>query len=89
MSDERALNAFRDAAAQVGARLPAALTPGTPIGDLGLDSIAVMELVVVVEQRLGIRIPDEDLVHAGTVGDLVRVVEQQTGRHPETADGRP
>jgi len=44
--------------------------------DLGMDSTDVLELVIHIEEELGIEIPDEDLVQVRTVGDMVRVVGQ-------------
>jgi acyl carrier protein len=35
-----------------------------------MDSVAVMELVSYFEEKLGVRIPDEELARIRTVGDL-------------------
>lgn len=44
--------------------------------DLGMDSMDVLELVIHIEEDLGIEIPDEDLIPVRTVGDMVRMVGQ-------------
>jgi len=45
--------------------------------DLGLDNLAVMSIVMALEIRLGIEIPDDILsqnFHGETVGDLINIV---------------
>lgn len=39
--------------------------------DLDLDSLAVAEIVVAIDDRLSIRIPDEDIKGLVTVSDLL------------------
>jgi acyl carrier protein len=41
------------------------------VDDLDVGSLSMIEIVVGVEQRFGIRIPDEDLKVLGTVADAV------------------
>lgn len=43
--------------------LPGDIDPGSPLfgSGLGLDSIDALELVVALEKKYGIRIPDEDV----------------------------
>ena len=50
-------------------RLPD-LKAETLIATLGMDSVAVMELVAYFEEKLGVRIPDEELSKIKTVRDL-------------------
>lgn len=40
------------------------------IAELGIDSLALMQIVGDLETELGVMIPDEDLVELVTVGDL-------------------
>ena len=49
---------------------PGAITPGTMLRGQ-VDSLAMIDLVVAVEDALGVRIPDEDAERFLTVGDLV------------------
>lgn len=44
--------------------------------DLGLDSLAVMEVVADIEDKLQIQIPTEHLEKVSTVGDVARVLTQ-------------
>ncbi len=48
------------------------------IEDLALDSIATMEMVGSLEDKVGKTFPDEDLAKVTTVGDLAKLVS--TGR---------
>ena len=61
---------FAQAAVEVANRKLCGLTNETVISNLGMDSIAVMELVSYFEEKLDIRIPDEDLGRVRTLGDL-------------------
>lgn len=43
----------------------------------GLDSLAVVELSMVLSERFGVEISDEDLLDAPTLDDIARLLEQQ------------
>lgn len=47
------------------------------IDDLKADSLDVVELVMGLEERYGIDIPDEDLPSIKTVGDIIRYIESK------------
>ena len=42
------------------------------VEDLGADSLDVVELVMALEEKFGIEIPDEDAEKIQTVGDAVK-----------------
>jgi acyl carrier protein len=44
--------------------------------DLGLDSLAMVEVVVATEEKFDVRIPDEDVPTLRTVGDYVAYVQR-------------
>ncbi|MFD7712780.1 acyl carrier protein [Streptomyces sp. NPDC059785] len=46
------------------------ITPDATPGDIELDSLAVVELSLVLDKELGIRISDDELAEARTVGDI-------------------
>jgi acyl carrier protein len=50
---------------------PGSMTAQTPIADLGLDSLDMVEAVLELEVMLGRTLSDADLVRAQTIGDLV------------------
>jgi long-chain acyl-CoA synthetase len=47
--------------------------------DLGLDSLALVELLAALEEAFGIRIRDDEFLGIYTVADLIRFIE---GQHP-------
>jgi acyl carrier protein len=61
---------FKQAAFEVDNRRLPDLKPDTVIAALGMDSVAVMELVSYFEEKLSVRIPDEELSRIRTVKDL-------------------
>lgn len=43
--------------------------------DLGADSIAILQLLMTIEEEHGIVIPDEELATFNTVGDVVAYLD--------------
>ena len=48
--------------------------------DLGLDSMAVIELLYRIEEAFDLQIPDQDLVGLTNVGQVVNYVEKRLGK---------
>ena len=46
-------------------------------GELGMSSFDMADTVVTVEETYGIRIPDERFRDIETVGDIVRIIEEE------------
>ncbi|MBL9037526.1 MAG: acyl carrier protein [Archangium sp.] len=67
---------FAQAAHEVNGKKLSGLTKDTVISKLGLDSVAIMELVSFFEEKLNIRMPDEDLAKVQTLGDLGSLVQR-------------
>ena len=74
MANVNIIQLFTQAALEVNGKKLDGLTRDTVISKLGLDSVAVMELVSFFEEKLNIRMPDEDLAKVQTLGDLGEVV---------------
>lgn len=53
--------------------------------DLGLDSMAVIELLYRIEEAFDLQIPDQDLVGLTTVGHVVSYVEKRLGKPASVA----
>lgn len=47
----------------------------TITGDLGADSLDVVDLLMDIEDKFGITVPDEDASSLSTVGDVVKYIE--------------
>ncbi len=45
------------------------------VDDLGADSLDVVELVMALEEKFDIEIPDEDAEKIATVGDAIKFIE--------------
>ena len=46
------------------------------VEDLGADSLDVVELVMALEEKFDIEIPDDDAEKIATVGDAVKYIEE-------------
>jgi len=67
---------LRDALSQ-----PAEIRGDTSIvQDLGLDSVAVMDVILAIEDRFDISMPLDKVAEIVTVDDLVRTVETLVGK---------
>jgi acyl carrier protein len=56
---------------------PADVTPEKSFtGDLGVDSMTMLEAVVALEDRFGLLIADDDWPQLSTVGDLVSYLQR-------------
>ncbi len=53
-----------------------AVKPETEIRELGLDSVATMEMVAYLEDKLETQFPDEVMIRITTFGDLVSLIEK-------------
>jgi acyl carrier protein len=76
------LELFKDVALRVDKRALPHVMRSSKIGELGIDSLSVMQIVGELETELGIMIPDEDLVEIVTVGDLCDKVQSRLDKNP-------
>jgi acyl carrier protein len=56
------------------------ITPDTPLADLGIDSLTMVEVVVAAEDRFGLLINDDDWPRFKTVRDAARYIDQAAAR---------
>ncbi|MEW6544979.1 MAG: acyl carrier protein [Nitrospirota bacterium] len=57
--------------------------------DLGLDSMATIELLFRIEEAFDLQIPDEDLQHLRTVADVIHYVEGRLNQPQPDEQARP
>ncbi|MFE9022699.1 acyl carrier protein [Streptomyces sp. NPDC007808] len=57
---------------------PEHITPDATREDIELDSLAVVELSLVLEKELDLRISDDELMEIPTVGAMVRLLEERS-----------
>ena len=48
--------------------------------DLGADSLDVVEILMTIEDKYGVTVPDEMLMQIKTVGDLIKVIDEMAKR---------
>ena len=46
-------------------------------GDLIMDSLDGVELVMALEEKFGVEIPNEDMANLETVGDIVTYIDKK------------
>lgn len=65
---------------------PETFTPDASfIEHLGADSLDVIDLVLLVEERFELQIPDDDYIHFATVQQAVDYIAARAGRVPAAA----
>lgn len=71
------LEMFRRTATEVVEKEFSTLSEDTKLGELGIDSLGMLEIIGALERELKIQIPDEALTGLQTVRDLVNAVEKR------------
>jgi acyl carrier protein len=61
---------------QLGVSEDDVTTEATFLGDLGADSLDLVELIMALEEEFDIEIPDEDAEKLQTVGDAVDYIRE-------------
>jgi acyl carrier protein len=74
---EQLLTMFRETATEVVEKDFHHATETTAISDLGVDSLAILEIIGSLERGLRIQIPDDGLSGIETVRDLLDEVEKR------------
>jgi acyl carrier protein len=70
------ISLFSKAAFEVNGKTFQNLSPSTAIASLGMDSVAIMELIGFLEEQLALRLPDEELAQVYTLADLEAVIQR-------------
>ncbi|MFA4836886.1 MAG: acyl carrier protein [Dehalococcoidia bacterium] len=52
-------------------------TPATTFKDLGADSLDIVQILVALEDKFDIEIPDDDLKGLANMGDMIAYVERK------------
>jgi acyl carrier protein len=77
MTTEELLALIAAGIAHVTGRPAPALAGDVSLDALGLDSLQTLELVAWAEERLSVRVPDDELARVASVGELSALL----GRH--------
>jgi len=76
-TDQNLLNVLRAAVYDVNLKDLNHLSTGTRISELGLDSVAMMEVIGLLEENLLIRIADEEVASLENVGNLLALIRKK------------
>jgi acyl carrier protein len=76
-SENEIIELFKEAVAEVDNSVKVKdITPATELASLGLDSVKTMEVIGVIEEKLGLRFPDEELNTIRSMADLTQVINR-------------
>ncbi len=64
-------------AEQLGVKIEEVTDTASFIDDLGADSLDTVELVMALEEKFGVEIPDEDAEKMATVGEAIKYLEEK------------
>jgi acyl carrier protein len=53
------------------------LKPNNTLGEIGISSITALEIAGYIEEKLNIRLPDDELAPLNTIGELVQLIRRQ------------
>lgn len=84
---EKALEIFRGLAAELLEIDPDRITESARFKeDLDADSLDLIEVVMALEEQLGVRMPEEDLIGVQTVGEALTTVLAKLGSEKEALE---
>jgi acyl carrier protein len=70
---------------QLGVDASAVVESASFMDDLGADSLAIVELVLALEEQFKLDIPESETEKIQTVGDAVAYVEEHFAKRPQAA----
>lgn len=65
-------------AEQLGVKVEEVTDSASFVDDLGADSLDTVELVMALEEKFGVEIPDEDAEKMTTVGEAIKYLEEKS-----------
>lgn len=78
MTDDEILNLIKEALEHSSPEhAGVTLKPGSTLGELGISSITALEVAGYIEEKLNIRLPDDELAPLNTIGELVQLIRRQ------------
>jgi acyl carrier protein len=76
MNDDEVLVSLREALRSAAPEVKASLTMDSTLADLGIDSIAALEMAGHLENKLSIHFPDDELAQINSIRDFVVLVRR-------------
>ncbi len=79
MTNEEILGVLAEIVNEVAGVETGEITPDKSfVDDLDIDSLSMVEIAVQVEDRFGVKVPDDELANLTTVGDAVNYIAKST-----------
>jgi acyl carrier protein len=76
-TDAEIIEVFKESVKEVDQRIEVdGVDNSTALAAIGLDSVMTMEVIGIMEERLDIRFPDEDLATLKNMSDLTALVRR-------------
>ena len=85
MTDDELLEVFADAMREVVDEVPETVALDDQIADLGVDSLSLVEIVMIIEERLDVATESDDFDGVTTVGDALAVFRAKVGPEAQHA----
>ena len=60
--------------------IPADASPDSPLEEVGVDSLTVIEVAALARSRFGIQVQHWELLEAETLGGIARVIQAKVAR---------
>ncbi len=77
-NEQELIELFKRAAWEVDQREFDTIAPSTKIADLGIDSVALLEIFGEIEDELGVHLPDDELAKLVTLRDLTSLIGEHS-----------
>ena len=77
ITKDQLIATFQKVASEVAEKQFPAMKAETVIADLGIDSLAMLEIVGALEREFKVQIPDDQLVGIQTIDDLVGLLAKR------------
>ena len=79
MSPTDAIEMFRELLVELGSdEVAGQLTADMQVKDLDMDSLELLEFLMLVDERSGVEISTDDAVYDARIGDLAEIVSQKS-----------
>jgi acyl carrier protein len=85
MTDDDMIALFAEAMREVVDEVPDTVGLDDRIADLGVDSLSLVEIVMIIEERLDVATESEDFDGVTTVGEALAVFKGLVGPEPQRA----
>jgi acyl carrier protein len=78
VTDDKILSLIKEALEHAAPEHAGAnLKPESTLGEIGISSITALEIAGYIEEKLNVRLPDDELAPLNTIGELVHLIRRQ------------